>query len=83
MLKHAGASQVDVRRAFTDAQVTLAVQDHGAGFDTSAAGGGFGLGNMRERAQELGGKIDIISAPGKGTCVSVALPTEEVQHEAG
>ncbi len=83
VLKHAGASQVDVRLAFTDAQVTLAVQDHGAGFDTSAAGGGFGLGNMRERAQELGGKIDIISAPGKGTCVSVALPTEEVQHEAG
>ena len=49
------------------------VKDNGKGFDildvtkNKKLGSGFGLLNMRERAELIGGKLDIKSAPGEGT----------------
>ena len=52
------------------------IQDDGAGFDmTQVTGGGhFGLRFMRERAEELGGRLQVDSTPGKGTRVVVEVP---------
>ncbi len=57
--------------------IHLRVIDHGVGFEPSEANGGrvgFGLTSMRERTEALGGEFTVISRPGAGTCVEVALP---------
>lgn len=53
---------------------TLSIHDDGEGFDTSSATEGrFGLVSMRERAERLGGKLNVRSRPGEGTVVEVVL----------
>ncbi len=76
-LKHAHAQTVHVRVHFGDAVARLEIQDDGAGFDPAAveSGGGLGLPGMKERVQKLGGRLEIRSAPGKGTKVAVEVPT--------
>ena len=75
ILKHARAGKVQVRLFFSPEQLCLEVIDDGAGFDTSraAASGGLGLSGMAERAARIGGKLQIESAPGEGTRVSVQI----------
>jgi len=76
--KHANAKcvQVCVQPAPRHLQVTI--QDDGVGFDpaqlASAEGQKYGLGLMRGRAQEVGGGVEIRSAPGAGTKVLVTVP---------
>jgi len=54
----------------------LEVDDDGRGFDPTqpTGGSGQGLGNLRARAQALGGRAEITSTPGQGTKVSVTIP---------
>jgi signal transduction histidine kinase len=56
-------------------RVVLSVCDDGAGFDLAqaAARHGMGLDLMRERVAELGGQLQLESAPGEGTTVRIAL----------
>jgi hypothetical protein len=60
-------------------EVSLDVADDGRGFDPSVAGrtGGMGLRGMRERVDELGGRLAIESVAGEGTTVAVTLPAIE------
>ncbi len=69
--KHARARSVQVRLDLTDG-VSLAVRDDGVGFDPAdlprrERGGHFGLRQMRERVEALGGRFEVRSAPGEGT----------------
>jgi len=75
-LKHAHARQVQVHLHFGDAATQLKIQDDGAGFDPAAAqaGGGLGLPGMVERAQKIGARLEIESAPGRGTRIMVEVP---------
>ncbi|MEV0564696.1 sensor histidine kinase [Dactylosporangium sp. NPDC050588] len=75
--RHAGASQVTVRLAGDDTRVVLEVVDDGVGFLPFAAGspGRLGLRSMRERAELVGGTLDVMSAPGAGTVVRAILPS--------
>jgi signal transduction histidine kinase len=57
-----------------DGHVELAVRDAGTGFDPAAAHAGSGLAHIRDRVAELGGTVDIDSAPGRGTAVTVRVP---------
>ena len=74
-LKHAAATLVKVTVRAEDRQVSLIVEDNGRGFDPQSAesGGGMGLVSIRERAEKLGGSLEVVSAPGNGTTVSVSL----------
>ncbi len=76
-LKHAAASTVTVGIAGGDGLAELTVEDDGKGFEIDAVGdsAGMGLTNMRERVEYLGGSLSILSSPGKGTKVSVTVPT--------
>jgi PAS domain S-box-containing protein len=76
-LKHAHARQVRVLLHFGQAATQLKVQDDGVGFDLALAraGGGLGLPGLAERAQKIGARLEIDSAPGCGTQVCVAVPT--------
>ena len=77
-LKHAFASSVLVQVSAGKEGVSLEVIDDGCGFDPTGAGelGGLGLVSMRERAEELGGTLTIVSAPGQGTRVEVTVERE-------
>jgi signal transduction histidine kinase len=52
----------------------IEIGDDGCGLDPSASRRGLGLAGMRERARLLGGSVDIDSAAGGGTTVTVRLP---------
>jgi signal transduction histidine kinase len=72
--KHAHASQVDLVLETGASEVTLVVADDGRGFDTNAHHPGhFGLQLMYEEAIAVGGKLDLISTPGRGTQVRVRV----------
>ncbi len=74
--KHARARCVQVSFTREDHLIRMTIQDDGAGFDsTQAAGDGhFGLKFMRERAETLGGRLEVESAAGEGTRVVVEIP---------
>ncbi|MDP3070319.1 MAG: sensor histidine kinase, partial [Opitutaceae bacterium] len=73
-LRHGRARAIALRLARTERELTLLVQDDGAGFDTARAAPGHGLGNMRARAARLGATLHITSTPGQGTRVLATLP---------
>jgi len=76
-IRHAGASQVQVTLAYRAEGFELSVSDDGDGFDTSDAStpGRWGLINMGERAQQVGGTLTIDSTPGRGTRILLRMPT--------
>lgn len=75
-LKHANATTVAVTLQTKGDPVSLTVRDNGRGFavDEIADKGGLGLVSMRERAQRLGGRVDIVSTPGEGASIMVTIP---------
>jgi signal transduction histidine kinase len=55
--------------------VELEVSDNGSGFDFERAiGRGQGLVNLRARADDLGGALEVDSSAGRGTCVRIRVP---------
>lgn len=76
-VRHSGASRVTVTLRAEGAWLCLEVHDDGCGFDVDRGeADAFGLTSMRERAQTLGARFDVRSAPGEGTTVSLACPTD-------
>ena len=75
-IRHALSTEVTLSlERPADNSLVLAIQDNGAGFDTGGDfPGHFGLKTMRERAENLGGTFEVISAPGQGTCIRVRVP---------
>ena len=80
VVRHAGASAVEVSIAPMDGGLQLAVSDNGAGFDAARETGRHSLGHasMRERVHLLGGEVDIESTPGHGTTVIAWVPLQIV-----
>lgn len=78
-VRHAGATSVEVRLTAQDGAVVLVVRDDGLGLDPGRARraplvGHIGLASCAERAEALGGHLDVASGPGTGTRVDVWLP---------
>ncbi|MGC1375043.1 MAG: PAS domain S-box protein, partial [Anaerolineales bacterium] len=84
--KHAAARRVEVLISLQPGEMTLIVSDDGRGFDPQLAPGAeqehFGLGIMRERAGQLGGRVEIRSGAGNGTKVLVYVPTTSAPASA-
>ena len=85
--KHARAASARVTLTYGQEQLLLSVRDDGRGFDLrevergGRSGGHFGLISMRERAELLGGRFEVKSAPGQGTRITVAVPITEGEEE--
>lgn len=80
--KHASAKRVDIAIKWKANGIAIEVRDDGCGFDTASFQNGlspdccFGLFSIRERLSYIGGSMDIDSAPGKGTRVTIQTPYE-------
>jgi signal transduction histidine kinase len=76
VVKHAKASEVTILLKYGEDTVSLELMDDGSGFDTKIASrsGGVGLQGIQERVQQLGGSLEVESAPGKGTSLTVKIP---------
>jgi len=77
--KHSTAESVRVTVTRLKNEIKLLVDDDGRGFDVSKAmqAGGYGISSMKNRALFAGGRLDVESIPGRGTCVTSWLPINE------
>ncbi len=76
VLRHAHASTLEIRLYVDGPYLRLAITDDGVGFQVDlekAAFGHFGLIGMRERAEQIGAELTVVSSPGHGAKVLVAL----------
>ncbi|WP_304063162.1 sensor histidine kinase, partial [Pedobacter glucosidilyticus] len=75
-IKHAKANLLDIQLIKDEDGLSIMIEDNGEGFDGSKLNEfeGMGLKNMRTRVEYLKGKIDVDSALGRGTLVSIWLP---------
>lgn len=76
--RHSEADHISVELDSDDRAVTLRVSDNGTGFDpASVASNGskhYGLTSMRERAEEMGGRLTVNSTQGRGTRIEATVP---------
>lgn len=83
-LRHADADEIAVAATCEPGALSFTVTDDGRGFDVAAAG--TGLEGMSDRVGALGGQVEVRSAPGAGTRVSVTIPatpsTPDVQRSS-
>jgi signal transduction histidine kinase len=80
-LRHSQATEVQLDLLEEDQQLILIVADNGVGFDyeTAVRSGGFGLNSMANRIEQIGGRLQVNTAVGKGTQVEAraVLPINE------
>jgi two-component system NarL family sensor kinase len=81
VIKHSGASQLDIALIKDKDGISATIEDNGKGFDLQQLGedAGIGLKNMKARIDYFNGTIDFDTAPGKGTLVALFLPLTNTQ----
>jgi len=83
--KHSGARHLSVQLEYGAAEIALMVRDDGRGFETgngaNSPPGHFGLTGMRERADAIGGTLEVTSEPGSGTTVRLQVMTVKDEKE--
>jgi len=76
--RHAQATRAAVDLRYHSKRLALTVTDNGRGFEATAdslpANGHFGLQGMRERAAQIGAHLEVASAPGQGTAITLDVP---------
>ena len=81
--KHANADSVRLEVHRVDGEVEIVVTDDGVGFCGGSPDGHFGLDQIRELAEETGGRIEIGSSPGSGTAIRAWIPTQATAELPG
>jgi PAS domain S-box-containing protein len=88
VLRHARAKAVKIRFRLSARKAVLEIQDNGVGFELPnrwvrlARQGHLGLVGAMERAREVGGRLEVISAPGQGALLRVSVPVQEEEPAA-
>ena len=74
--KYAQAEKVSLSLEVSDGQLNLTIADDGVGFDPERAelGKGYGLSNIKDRAEGLGGILLVDTSAGKGTRLRISFP---------
>ncbi|GAB5533753.1 MAG: hypothetical protein Rubg2KO_00020 [Rubricoccaceae bacterium] len=72
--RHASATEVRIELALDSETLSLSIVDNGQGFEPDDASGGHGLRSFAERARQLEGTLDVVSAPGEGTRITLRAP---------
>lgn len=77
ILKHAEARGVRLQTETGSTMLHIRIEDDGVGFDPNCLNEScFGLANMRNRIERLGGILSLVTSPGNGTIVTIELPLE-------
>ena len=80
VVRHSSAAHAEVSLSVEEDRIALRIQDNGKGFDAPAdfvklsEAHHYGLAGMKERAEAVGGRFQVISKPGSGTTIEVVLP---------
>jgi signal transduction histidine kinase len=87
MVKHSGATSASIDASVDGEWVRLTMRDNGKGFDPASvtpttAGDGFGLVGMSERTRMMGGQMTIDSAPGRGTSITISVPSQRADSNS-
>lgn len=87
VVKHSGVNAARIGLSCSGQRLSISVSDDGRGFDPGilnsfGAEHGFGLLSLRERAQYIGGVLDIQSAPGRGSRIMLTVPIEPSPSES-
>ena len=80
--KHAAANRARVQLRCQDGLLQVCIEDDGRGWDLAAGPSStshVGLDVMRERAESLGGRLEIVTAPGRGTRITAEVPLEGIR----
>ena len=89
VVKHARAKKIKVSICRVGGEIHVSVEDDGVGFDpaeiraTAVRKGGFGLFSIRERLEQLGGHLELESAPGRGTKATLIAPLKREKINKG
>lgn len=81
--RHSGAREAWVRLKFLGKDLELEVEDHGKGIAAGKNGRGIGLVAMRERAELIGGTLELLEPAGGGTLVRLRVPRARTEGHAG
>ena len=81
--RHSGAKEAWVRLRFLGKDLELEVEDHGKGLAAGKNGRGIGLVAMRERAELIGGTLELLEPAGGGTLVRLRVPRARAEAHAG
>lgn len=78
-VRHSSASEIEIALIVEPAEFQVRIADNGVGFAPgSARAGGNGLKNIRERLERIGGRFELLSQPGKGTQIKLAIPLSRI-----
>ena len=81
--RHSGAKEAWVRLRFVADALDLEVEDHGKGLHPDKNGRGIGLVAMRERAELIGGTLELLQPGSGGTVVRLRMARQKVETHAG
>jgi signal transduction histidine kinase len=81
--RHAGVKQAWVRLRFSPESLNLEIEDHGSGMTSTLTKKGIGMVAMRERAELLGGRIEVGRPAQGGTIIRLAVPRESLDGHTG
>ena len=73
-VKYSGCEKIDIEMNAENQILRLNISDDGNGFDLETTKTGYGLQNMRERVEEIGGKYNLETKSSEGTHISLSLP---------
>lgn len=83
-LRHAKADKMDIRIHRRQNTVRVMLRDDGVGFELDdKKQTSYGLSTMQERVTEIGGSIQFITAPGKGTRIEITVPLMNEERKRG
>ena len=82
VVRHARCTEVDVEVRVENKRMVVQVRDNGVGFEAVAAVDGHGLASMRDRAQRIGGRIEV-RADHEGTTVTLDVPMAKATASGG
>jgi ligand-binding sensor domain-containing protein len=80
VLKHSQATSVEISVSRRQKEFEFRIRDNGTGFDPGRKSPGNGLKNMKRRAAELGGRLEIESRDGDGTTVTLTAPITQTRY---